>query len=151
MAQIARSGFVWHELMTTDTEKAEKFYREVAGLTAAPGPYRMLFSGEQPVGGLVGPRAEGPGWPSGGPEPHWIAYIGVEDVDAAARRAGEMGGRCCCRLPTSRGLAGRPSCRTPRARPSASSPHPQRGRCKARAEPITGAGQQREFTGAARW
>jgi hypothetical protein len=32
-------------------------------------------------------------WPSGGPEPHWIAYIGVDDVDAAARRAQELGGQ----------------------------------------------------------
>lgn len=93
MTQIPRKGFVWHELMTTDTEGAQKFYREVTGLTATPGSYKMLMAGEQPVGGLVGPTPEGPVWPSGGPEPHWIAYIGVEDVDAAARRAHELGGQ----------------------------------------------------------
>ncbi len=93
MTQISRNGFVWHELMTTDTEGAQKFYQEVTGLTATPGPYQMVMAGEQPVGGLVGPRPEGPVWPSGSPEPHWIAYIGVGDVDAAAQRAQELGGQ----------------------------------------------------------
>lgn len=92
MGQMARSGFNWHELMTTDTEGAEKFYREVAGLTALPGPYKMLMDRQQPVGGLVGPTPDGPIWPSGGPQPHWISYIGVDDVDVAVRRAQELGG-----------------------------------------------------------
>lgn len=91
--QLPHGGFVWHELMTTDTEGARKFYWEVTGLTATSDPYQMFVAGEQPVGGLVGPRAEGSGWPSGGPEAHWIAYIGVDDVDAAAERARELGGQ----------------------------------------------------------
>ena len=93
MAQISRKGFIWHELMTTDTEGARKFYREVTGLTVAPGDYQMLMADEQPVGGMVGPRAEGPVWPSGGPEPHWISYIGVNDVDVAVQKAQELGGQ----------------------------------------------------------
>jgi predicted enzyme related to lactoylglutathione lyase len=52
----------------------------------------MLMAGERPVGGLVGPRPEGLTWPSGGPELHWIPYIGTQDVDEAARRAKELGG-----------------------------------------------------------
>lgn len=93
MAHIPKSGFVFHELMTTDLEGAKRFYREITGLTITPGTYPMLMDDEQLVGGLVGPRAEGSGWPSGGPEPHWIAYIGVKDVDAASKRAQEFGGR----------------------------------------------------------
>jgi predicted enzyme related to lactoylglutathione lyase len=93
LIQFPRRGFVWHELMTTDTEGAEKFYREITGLTASPGSYKMMMAGEQPIGGLVGPTAKGPIWPSGGPEPHWIAYIGVEDVDASAQRAQDLGGK----------------------------------------------------------
>lgn len=93
MIPIARSGFVWHELMTTDVEGARAFYREVTGLTTSPGPYEMLMDGDRPVGGMTGPTDQGPVWPSGGPQPHWIAYIGVNDVDAAARRAEELGGR----------------------------------------------------------
>jgi len=90
--QIPRKGFNWHELMTTDPEAAQRFYQEVTGLTTTPGEYKMLMAGNIPVGGLVGPTPEGPVWPSGGPEPHWIAYIGVEDVDAAIKKALELGG-----------------------------------------------------------
>lgn len=93
MIEMPRTGFIWHELMTTNTAAAQAFYREVAGLTTAPGEYPMLMNGEQAVGGLVGPTPEGPIWPSGGPEPHWIAYIGVPDVDAAAQRASQLGGQ----------------------------------------------------------
>ncbi|MHB1294207.1 MAG: VOC family protein [Anaerolineae bacterium] len=94
MVEMARTGFVWHELMTTDVEGAHTFYREVTGLTTAyVGNYPMLMDGEQPVGGVAGPTEAGPVWPSGGPEPHWIAYIGVEDVDVAAERARALGGQ----------------------------------------------------------
>ena len=93
MSVISRTGFVWHELMTGDVGDAKKFYQEVAGLTTAPGAYPMVFAGEQPVGGLVAPRGNGQQWPSGGPEAHWVAYIGVDDVDLAASRAQELGGQ----------------------------------------------------------
>ena len=93
MANIPKKGFNWHELMTNDTKGAANFYREVTGLTVIPGDYQMLMAGDQPVGGLVGPGPEGPIWPSGGPQPHWIAYLGVEDVDAAVRKARELKGQ----------------------------------------------------------
>ncbi len=92
MPQFPHHGFIWHELMTTDTERAQEFYREVAGLACQPGQYPMIMDGDQLVGGLVGPRPDSPVWPSGGPEPHWIPYFGVEDADAAVRRAQELGG-----------------------------------------------------------
>jgi catechol 2,3-dioxygenase-like lactoylglutathione lyase family enzyme len=85
MAEIPRTGFIWHELMTTDTEGAERFYREVTGLTTTPGPYRMLMDGDQPVGGLVGPTPEGPVWPSGGPEPHYLYPKRLREVCEPAR------------------------------------------------------------------
>ncbi len=91
--QFPRSGFVFHELMTTDTEGAQEFYQEVTKLTVAPGPYPMLMAAEQPLAGLVPPRPDGSNWPSGGPKPHWIAYFGVDDVDAAAQRAQDLGGQ----------------------------------------------------------
>jgi uncharacterized protein len=92
MTESTSTGFVWHELMTPDTEGAQAFYREVTGLTATPGPYLMLMAGEQSIGGLIGPTPDGPTWPSGGPEAHWVPYIAVEDVDAAAERARSLGG-----------------------------------------------------------
>jgi len=42
MAQFARSGFVWHELMTPDLEAAQQFYQAVTGLAVTAGPYPML-------------------------------------------------------------------------------------------------------------
>jgi uncharacterized protein len=95
--RIPRSGFVWHELMSTDPKQSEQFYQRVAGVSVTPvgdepGAYRMLMVGGQPVGGIAGPRPDQEGWPSGGPEAHWIAYLGTEDVDAAARTAQELGG-----------------------------------------------------------
>ena len=93
MSQFSKKGFVFHELMTTNVEKAKEFYQKVTGLTATSGPYPALMDGPQLLAGLVGPRAEGSGWPSGGPDAHWIAYIGVEDVNAAATKAEELGGK----------------------------------------------------------
>ncbi len=93
MAQIPHKGFNWHELMTTDVEGAQKFYQEVTGLTVKTGDYNMIIAGKQPVGGMTGPTPNGPVWPSGGPEPHWIAYIGVDNVDIAAQKTQNLGGR----------------------------------------------------------
>ena len=97
MQQLAQTGFVWHELMTRDPDLSERFYGEVAGLSVQalgdePGAYRMLMAGGEPVGGLAGPVPNQEGWPSGGPEGHWISYIACDDVDAAARKARELGG-----------------------------------------------------------
>lgn len=94
---LPRSGFVWHELMSTDPKQSEGFYQQVAGVKVTlmgdePDAYRMLLVGGQPVGGMAGPRPDQEGWPSGGPEAHWIAYLGTDDVDAAARKAQELGG-----------------------------------------------------------
>lgn len=94
---LPRSGFVWHELMSTDPKQSEDFYQQVAGVSVTligdePEAYRMLLVGGQPVGGMAGPRPDQEGWPSGGPEAHWIAYFGTDDVDAAALKAQELGG-----------------------------------------------------------
>jgi uncharacterized protein len=94
---LPRSGFVWHELMSTDPKQSEDFYQQVAGVSVTlmgdePEAYRMLLVGGKPVGGMAGPRRDQEGWPSGGPEAHWIAYLGTDDVDAAAQKAQELGG-----------------------------------------------------------
>jgi len=95
--RLPRSGFVWHELMSTDPRQAEDFYQRVAGLTVTamggePASYWMLMAEGKPVGGIAGPRPDQEGWPSGGPEAHWIAYLATDDVDKAARTAQELGG-----------------------------------------------------------
>lgn len=93
MPRIEKSGFVFHELMTSDVEGAKDFYSEVTELTVINGAYPLLMDGDRMVAGLVGPRADGLGWPSGGPESHWIAYFGVNGVDDAVQKAQKLGGK----------------------------------------------------------
>jgi predicted enzyme related to lactoylglutathione lyase len=86
--------FVWYELITTDTESAKAFYAGVVGWRArgasAPGSDYSLFTiGDSPVGGLVGLPEEARRM---GAVPHWMGYVGVDDVDAAVDRVKELGG-----------------------------------------------------------
>ncbi|MFD1832166.1 MULTISPECIES: VOC family protein [Streptomyces] len=91
---------VWNELLTYQTSAVEKFYQAVFGLdTESPvqgggGPeagepdYLTVAARGRIVGGLRGvgtalPRDRGA---------HWLVYVEVEDTDAVARRAAELGG-----------------------------------------------------------
>lgn len=98
MPEQSPSGrFVWYELMTTDPQAAQSFYTDVIGWTTAPfenseTPYTMWMNGDTAVGGVMElPRdareQEAP--------PHWMAYVAVDDVDAAARKAAKLGGTVC--------------------------------------------------------
>src|SRR5688500_7796606 len=92
MAGSKHAGkFVWYELMTTDVEGAKTFYGDVVGwgtqpFEGAPIPYTMWTAGEAPVGGVMEvPAAEAP--------PSWMAHVAVDDVDATAARATELGAK----------------------------------------------------------
>jgi uncharacterized protein len=94
-ASSTRGRFVWHELMTTDTAAAEKFYKQVIGwgtMSNMPGmmDYIMWTAGETPIGGLMpmSPDAAKMGAP-----PNWLAYIEVPDADASLAQAQKLGGR----------------------------------------------------------
>src|SRR6478672_12929305 len=49
--------FVWHDLMTTDTEGAKKFYSKVAGWGTqaweGSSPYTLWTTGGVPIGGVT--------------------------------------------------------------------------------------------------
>lgn len=82
---------VWHELMSTDVEKAKSFYTELLGWEInvwKPGEfdYSMIHQNEQDHGGFF--QLEESGAPS-----HWIAHVQVEDVDEAIARAEKLGGK----------------------------------------------------------
>jgi len=87
--------FGWNELMTPDAGTARRFFTELLGWTAQEvdmgpeGSYTVFRKGEKTVAGMM--RMEGPRWE--GIPPHWLGYITVEDVDAAARRAEALGGK----------------------------------------------------------
>jgi hypothetical protein len=86
--------FVWYELVTTDIKTAKLFYANVMGwgarATSAPGLSYSLFTvADLPVAGLMNMPEDG--GKTGAP-PHWIGYVGVDDVDSAADRIKQLGG-----------------------------------------------------------
>jgi predicted enzyme related to lactoylglutathione lyase len=86
--QVGR--FVWHELMSTDVERAKSFYTELLGWEIEvykPGEidYPMISAGGATHGGFW--QQQAPGAPS-----HWLGHVCVEDVDGAANRAQGLGG-----------------------------------------------------------
>ena len=87
-----RGRFVWHELMTTDTDAASDFYSRVVPWKAEDSgmpSYSLWMSGKTRAGGLMAlPDDTGSATP-----PHWIIYIGTPDVDATVTAAEKLGGR----------------------------------------------------------
>jgi predicted enzyme related to lactoylglutathione lyase len=86
--------FVWYELMTTDIKIAKAFYASVVGWstrdTSMPGSaYNLFATGDSPVAGLVNVSEDAR---RTGATPHWLGYVGVDDVDAAAERIKQLNG-----------------------------------------------------------
>jgi hypothetical protein len=83
---------VWYELMTTDTEAAEKFYKNVIGWTSEPfpgaqNPYTVFKrSPKDQVAGLM-PRPDGMNMP-----PFWAMYVAVPSLDEAVTHIKRLGG-----------------------------------------------------------
>ena len=93
MASSAKP-FVWYELMTTDTDAAEAFYRAVVGWNAQHWGepdvrYTIMRVGDEGVAGLMALPAEAR---KAGAQPAWVGYILADDVDAATERVREAGG-----------------------------------------------------------
>lgn len=94
MASRESAGeFVWHELMTTDPKAAQAFYKKVVPWsTQAWGgdeSYTLWMTPDGPIGGSMALPDE---VKSAGAPPHWLCYVGVEDVDAAAAATEKAGG-----------------------------------------------------------
>jgi predicted enzyme related to lactoylglutathione lyase len=80
--------------MTSDVESAKEFYAKVVGWStrdaSSPGMAYLLFTVEETVvAGLMRLRDNAR---TMGARPHWIGYVGVDDVDAAADRITLRGG-----------------------------------------------------------
>ena len=95
-----RAGdFVWHELRTTNAKAAEEFYTHVIGWQAKssgdPGgiPYTLLSVGDISTAGLMQLTPE---MLQAGVKPSWAGFIGVDDVDAFAKRIQGAGGKLHC-------------------------------------------------------
>ncbi|MGD9608865.1 MAG: VOC family protein [Desulfovibrionaceae bacterium] len=92
---ITPGAFSWNELMTTDVESAKAFYTGLLGweLEDKPMPeqgmtYTLVKVEGKPVAGIMPRPAE-----VGDMPPLWGSYVTVADVDAAAKKAVELGGR----------------------------------------------------------
>ena len=84
----------WNELATRDPDSAKRFYEAVFGWrgeTSAYGDttYTEWKLGGRSVGGMIEMSDQ---WPAEVPA-HWMVYFAVEDVDAAAAKVAELGGK----------------------------------------------------------
>jgi predicted enzyme related to lactoylglutathione lyase len=91
----ADQGFTWYELMTTDMASARAFYADVVGWetqdASTPDLAYTLFSARgTPTCGLLSLPEEAR---AQGATPRWIGYIGVDDIEDAAKGIARRGGR----------------------------------------------------------
>ena len=94
----AQGTFCWPELYVPDTDHGKKFYGSLFGWTfndtplppeAGGGAYTIFQLGGRDVAAMyrLGPEMQNSGMP-----PNWGAYVAVDDADAMARKAKELGG-----------------------------------------------------------
>src|SRR5512141_3189196 len=88
--------FVWHDLMTTDAERARGFYGELFGWRFEPlamGPFTAWAIVAAAAGGerRIGTIMPEPSLPSS----HWMPYAGVDEVEPACARVRALGGGVC--------------------------------------------------------
>lgn len=81
----------WADLSTPDVKRASDFYSGLLGWQIAADPkdpsgYLHIKIGEHFIGGVPPSKYRQPGTP-----PHWLAYFLVDDVDASAAKAKQMG------------------------------------------------------------
>ena len=85
--------FVHVELNTNDVAKAKSFYGKLFDWKledipneAAGGTYTMIGVGDGTGGGLMkNPMPNAPSW--------WLAYVLVDDIEAATKKAKSLGGK----------------------------------------------------------
>ena len=90
-----QGAFSWCELVTTDAKAAKEFYSRLLGwstedMTMGDGDmtYTIVKVGEEGVGGIMATPPDAAGTP-----PHWGVYVTVDDVDATAKKAEELGAK----------------------------------------------------------
>jgi predicted enzyme related to lactoylglutathione lyase len=94
--KLESGALCWNECLTTNIDKAAKFYATVFGwkptpveMGAGPAYTLMKLAGtDENAGGMMATPPDMRGVPS-----HWLAYIGTGDVDASAKKVTELGGK----------------------------------------------------------
>jgi uncharacterized protein len=84
--------FVHLELSTSDVQKAKDFYSGLFGWTFTDNNMgnNMIYSTFKPASGPGGGLYSMPGSPTA-----WLAYVGVEDINAATEKARSLGAEIC--------------------------------------------------------
>lgn len=97
---IPHGAFCWTEIASSDAEKCKAFYTNVFGWkfqdssAVTDGFAYIEYStpgGDYPAGGLY--EINEKFFPDGAPPPHFMTYVGVDDVDENAKLAVELGGK----------------------------------------------------------
>jgi predicted enzyme related to lactoylglutathione lyase len=95
VANYKQGEICWYELGTRDIKAAVDFYKKLTGWTTVEhdmgemGIYYIFQLDGQDVGAayqMGGPQFEGV-------PPHWMTYVWVDDVDAVAAKAAQLGGK----------------------------------------------------------
>jgi predicted enzyme related to lactoylglutathione lyase len=86
----APGALCWNELASPDLEASASFYSGLFGwelqqFEGSPEPYLVIMNRGRANGGIR-PLAP-PGTP-----PHWLAYFGIDDIDAGLAKVRELGG-----------------------------------------------------------
>ena len=86
--------FIWYELATSDVAGAKAFYPGLMGwdvdeTSGAAMDYTIVGPGGVGVGGIAKLQAD---MAAAGVSPHWLGYVAVDDVDAAAAKVTALGG-----------------------------------------------------------
>jgi uncharacterized protein len=87
------NSFCWNELATKNTNEASNFYSKLFGWGAnvqqfGPITYTSFMNGARPAGGMYEPSPE-----MGNVPPHWLVYFAVDDCDAKAKKASQLGAK----------------------------------------------------------
>jgi predicted enzyme related to lactoylglutathione lyase len=100
MSETPLGRFCWYELLTTDLEGAQDFYRQVVGWETGTWqgegpPYITWNNNGTPLGGVM--QLPDDALADGAPA-HWMPYLSTPDVDATTARAEELGGSVIHRM-----------------------------------------------------
>jgi predicted enzyme related to lactoylglutathione lyase len=93
-AQYAPGTFSWADLATTDPDAAKVFYAGLFGWQAEDMPVPGGYYSMQRIDGkdVAAIAGQPPAQRDAGAPPAWQSYVTVASADAAAERAGELGG-----------------------------------------------------------
>jgi predicted enzyme related to lactoylglutathione lyase len=77
------------ELHPSNPDTAKSFYGDLMGwkfsdMDMGGATYTMVNNGAEPFGGIA---------PANGGSPHWLPYLGVEDLDATTKKAELLGAK----------------------------------------------------------